>query len=160
MTGFVGKECQRMGPKRGQKSPFGSQEGVVGSHQERSQSLFCFFSCPGHEETGRSRKGLGALKEHRQSPPQLARWGGLAMSPAKTWRRRKPILKAFLPWPGFFLLDQHLPDCLLSLQTERFCPFQIAGQGSGTHGMLQFWREGIVDPLFPIQIAPQQSDND
>jgi hypothetical protein len=82
------------------------------------------------------------------------------MSLAKTWRRRKPSRKAFLPWPGFLLLDQYLPDCLLSLQAEGFCPLQIAGKGSGAHGMLQFWREGIVDPLFPIQIAPQQSDND
>jgi hypothetical protein len=54
MTDFVGKADKRMGPDKGQKSPFGSQDGVVGSHQEWSQSLFCFFSCPGHEETGRS----------------------------------------------------------------------------------------------------------
>ena len=82
------------------------------------------------------------------------------MSLGQTWRRRKPARKAFLPWPGFLLLNQYLPDSLLSLQAEGFCPLQIAGQGSGADCMLQFWGQGIDDPLFPIQIAPQQSDND
>ena len=82
------------------------------------------------------------------------------MSLAKTWMRRKPSRKAFLPWPGFLLLNQYLPDSLLSLQAEGFCPLQIAGQGSGADCMLQFWGQGIDDPLFPIQIAPQQSDNE
>jgi hypothetical protein len=40
MTDFVGKASKRMGRKKGQKSPFGSQEGVVESQQEWSLSLF------------------------------------------------------------------------------------------------------------------------
>jgi len=149
-----------MGRKKGQKSPFGSQEDVVGSHQERSQSLFCFFSCPGHEETGRSRKGPRSLKEHRKSPPQLGRWGGLTMPLHETFRRRKPAFKALFPWPGFFLLDQNLPDRLLGLHRDGFCPFQVTGQSSGTGCMFQLRRKGIVDSLSSIQIAPQQRDND
>jgi len=82
------------------------------------------------------------------------------MSLGKTWRRRKPLRKAFLPWPGFFLLDQYLPDRLLSVQAEGFGPLQIAGQGSGPYAMLQFWGHGLMDPLSPIKIAPQQHDND
>ena len=70
MPGFVGKAGLRMGPQKRQKSPFDLQQGVVKLHHEWRSSLFCFFSCPGHEETGRSRKGLRATKEHRQSPPK------------------------------------------------------------------------------------------
>ncbi len=55
----------------------------------------------------------------------------------KTFRRRKSVWKALLPWPGFFLLDQYLPDRLLSLQRKGFCPLQVAGQGSGPYRMLQ-----------------------
>jgi hypothetical protein len=61
MTDFVGKGNRRNGPEKGQKSPFDSQKGMVGSHQESRSSLFRFLSCPGHEETGVSRKGLGAI---------------------------------------------------------------------------------------------------
>jgi len=53
------------------------------------------------------------------------------MSFDQTFRRRKPLLKAFLPWPGFLLFDQYLPDCLLGFQTQGFGPLQIAGKGSG-----------------------------
>jgi|WetSurMetagenome_2_1015567.scaffolds.fasta_scaffold137335_2 hypothetical protein len=82
------------------------------------------------------------------------------MSVDKTWRRRKPALKALFPWPGFFLLDQNLPDYLLGFQAEGFCPLQIAGQGPGPHAMLQpFWK-GVVDPLSSIQVGPEQNDND
>lgn len=81
------------------------------------------------------------------------------MSLDKTWRRRKPPSEALLPWPGFFLLDQNLPDYLLGLQREGFCPLQIAGQGPGADSMLQFFGKGIVGPLSPIQIGPEQNDN-
>jgi hypothetical protein len=82
------------------------------------------------------------------------------MSLDETFRRRKPVLKALLPWPGFFLLDQYLPDRLLGLQRKGFCPLQIAGQCSGGDRMFQLGRKGIVDSLSPIQIAPQQRNND
>lgn len=82
------------------------------------------------------------------------------MSVDQTWRRRKPPSEALLPWPGFFLLDQNLPDYLLGLQREGFCPLQIAGQGPGADSMLQFFGKGIVGPLSPIQIGPEQDDND
>jgi hypothetical protein len=76
----------------------------------------------------------------------------------ETCRRRKPAVKAFFPWPGFFYLDQNLPNRLLGFQAERFCPLQVASQGPWTGRMIQFRWSGIVDPLSPIQIAPQQSD--
>ena len=82
------------------------------------------------------------------------------MSVDKTWRRRKSALKALFPWPGFFLLDQNLPDYLLGLQRESFCPLQIAGQGPGADAMPQFFWKGVVDPLSSIQIRPEQDHND
>ena len=82
------------------------------------------------------------------------------MSLAKTWRRRKPARKAFLPWPGLLLFDQNLPDYLLGLQTEGFCPLQIPGQGPGPNAMLQLLGKGVVDPLSSIQVGPEQDDND
>lgn len=42
------------------------------------------------------------------------------MPPDQTYRRRKSASKAFFPWPGFFLLNQNLPDRLLSLQAHPF----------------------------------------
>jgi len=56
---LCGKEGKKNGTRKGAKIPLWlPQEGVLRSQQEWSQSLFCFFSCPGHEETGRNRKGL------------------------------------------------------------------------------------------------------
>jgi hypothetical protein len=52
MTAFVGKQKAGMGPQKGQKSPFDSQSTMVELDQESRFSLFRFFSCPGHEETG------------------------------------------------------------------------------------------------------------
>lgn len=129
MTDFVGKVGSRMGLGRGQKSPFDDQQVMVELDQE---SRFRFFSCPGHEETGMSRKDLGSTKEHRQSPPQNACLGGIATMPLnETFRRRKPPEEAFLPWPGFFCLDQYLPDSLLGFQADSLCPLQIASKGPG-----------------------------
>jgi hypothetical protein len=82
------------------------------------------------------------------------------MSHDETYRRRKPASEALFPWPGFFLLDQNLPDNLLGLQRESFCPFQIAGQGPGAHAMLKLFWKGVVDPLSSIQVGPEQNDND
>jgi hypothetical protein len=82
------------------------------------------------------------------------------MSVDKTWRRRKSALKALFPWPGFFLLDQNLPNRLLSVQRKGFCTLQIAGQGSGADAMFQLFWKGVVDPLSSIQIRPEQNDND
>ncbi len=127
MTDFVGNMSLRVGPKKEQKSPFDSQSAMVRLDQEWRVSLFRFFSCPGHEETGRSRKGLGAFKEHRKSPPQDNGLGGIPTMPLdETFRRRKPAEEAFLPWPGFFYLDQYLPDSLLGFQTDGFCPLQLS----------------------------------
>jgi len=81
------------------------------------------------------------------------------MSLDETCRRRKPALKALFPWPGFLLLDQNLPDRLLGLHTEGFCPLQIVGQGSWGSRMIQLWWNGVMDPPFPIQIRPQQRYN-
>jgi hypothetical protein len=78
----------------------------------------------------------------------------------QAWRRRKPALKAFLPWPGFFLLDQNLPDYLLGPQRKEFCSLQIAGQGPGPYAMLQLPGERIVGTLSSIQVRPEQNDND
>ena len=82
------------------------------------------------------------------------------MSIDETCRRRKSAPKALLPWPGFLLFDQNLPDYLLGLQTESFCPFQIPGQGPGPYTMLQFFWKGVVGPLSSIQIRPEQDHND
>jgi len=82
------------------------------------------------------------------------------MSNDQTFRRRKPTSKALFPWPGFFLLDQNLPDDLLSLQRKSFCSLQISGQGSGADAMPQLFWKGVVGPLSSIQIRPEQKDND
>ena len=60
MTDFVGKGRREMGRKWRQKSPFDSQQDMVESNQESRFSLFRFLVCPGHEQGGSSRKGLGA----------------------------------------------------------------------------------------------------
>jgi hypothetical protein len=81
------------------------------------------------------------------------------MSLDEMCRRRKPALKTLFPWPGFFLLDQNLPDRLLGFQAEGFCPLQIPGQGPWGGRSIQFRRNGIVHTPFPIQIGPQQCYN-
>ena len=77
----------------------------------------------------------------------------------ETCRRRKPAFKAFFPWPGFFLLDQHLPDRLLGLQAEGFCPLQIAGQGPGACRLIQLGRNRALHTPFPVKIGPQKGND-
>ncbi len=86
MTDFVGKVGKGMGPEWRQKSPFDSQQGMVESDQESRYSLFRFMSCPGHEEGGSSRKGLGAYKQDRETSPKCGDLGGIAIPLAKTFR--------------------------------------------------------------------------
>ncbi len=131
MTDFVGKVSKRMGPKWRQKSPFDSQQDVVGLDQESRFSLFRFMSCPGHEDGGSSRKGLGAYKQDRETAPKCGGLGGIAIPFDKTFRWRKPLVKGLIPWPGFSCFDQYLPDSLLGFQTDDFGPFQVASQGFG-----------------------------
>ena len=86
MTDFVGKVRKGMGPEWRQKSPFDSQQGVVESDQESRFSLFRFMSCPGHEDGGSSRKGLGAYKQDRETSPKKGDLGRTAIPLAKTFR--------------------------------------------------------------------------
>jgi hypothetical protein len=71
------------------------------------------------------------LDEQRRPPIKRSE----KVSFGRTWKRRKPVRKAFLPWPGFLLLDQYLPDSLLTLQAAGFCPLQIADKSYGVHCM-------------------------
>ena len=145
--------------KKRQKSPFDSQIGVVRSDQESGFSLFRFFSCPGHEETGVERKGLGSSKQHRQSPPKDRGLGGIAMPPYEGMRRRQPMSKALLPWPGFFYFDQYLPNGLLCFQADGFGPLQVASEASGCGILAKLPLNTVAYTSLPIQIGPQKSDN-
>ncbi len=78
----------------------------------------------------------------------------------ETCRRRKPAFKAFLPWPGFFLLDQYLPDRLLGFQTKGFCPLQVAGQGPRACRLIELGRNRVLDTPFPVNIGPQKGHDE
>ena len=128
--------------------------------QESAVSVFGFCSCPGHEDTGVGRKGLGADKKHRYRPPQCADCRGIAMPLYEPFRWRKPPGKRLIPWPGFYYFDQYLPNGLLGFQADGFGPFQIAGQGSRRCGFVQLWQDALMNAFVAFQVCPQKSDND
>jgi hypothetical protein len=160
MTDFVGKQNVGVDLRKGQKSPFDSRSAMVELDQEWISSLFRFFSCPGHEVTGESLKGLRATKEHCQSPPQNADLGRITTMPLyETYRGRKTPEKTFLPWPGFFYFHEYLSDRLLGLYAGSLCPLQIAGHTPCSGIVAQWAGDRVVESPFPVQVGPQEYDN-